>query len=87
MLCTTKDCVDIYSEASLKVAKMIVDLEILKDRFGYIADARNEETDPKYSAEDALIHLGTTLANITIYLDGYKKEYQKEINNKSTENN
>lgn len=66
---------------------MIVDLEILKDRFGYIADERNEEADPKYSAENALIHLGTTLANIIIYLDEYKKEYQKEIKNQSTENN
>jgi hypothetical protein len=80
---STEVCIEKYNEFSLKVSRMITDLEDIISICECISNERDEECHPSYSGKEALEKLGITLAHIVSYKNEYEEELNKEVKNEN----
>lgn len=80
MTYTNKQIVEIFDDASCKVAEMISVLNNYKTKFDYISNQTLDNADPVCDASEALEKLGILLSSLTIY----KHEYEQSPINEET---
>ena len=73
-----KEITEKYETATNELAEALSKIYDLRNTFKYLSETADDNGDPYFILDDALIKLGAALANATIYT----KEYKEELNNK-----
>lgn len=72
-----------YGKCAAELANTFAKLWEMDEHFKQMFEAIDDNGDPYYSLEEALLHLGKALADTVTYADEYGKEALKESNEKA----
>ena len=78
MKLSKKEIAERYESATNELAEALSKTYELRNTFKYLSETTEDNGDPYFSLDEALVKLGAALAYATVYTKEYKEELSKE---------
>jgi hypothetical protein len=78
MKLSKRDIAEKYETATNQLAIALTKIYEIRNTFKYLYEKANDNGDPYFTLDEALVKLGTALAEATVYTNEYKEELNKQ---------
>lgn len=78
MKLSKKDIAENYETATNELAVALTKIHELRHTFKFLTESTEDNGDPYYTLDEALVKLGAALAEATVYTKEYKEELSKQ---------
>jgi hypothetical protein len=78
MKLSKKDIAEKYETATNQLAIALTKIYELRNTFEYLSESADDNGDPYFNLDEALVKLGAALAEATVYTNEYKEELTKQ---------
>jgi chromosome segregation ATPase len=78
MKLSKKEITEKYESATNELANVVSKIYELRNRFKFLSESAEDNGDPYFTLDEALVKLAAALAEATIYTKEYKEELNKQ---------